>query len=131
MMCDFVTRTNWSNIESNYFANTIIIFNLSYCTNITITITFVNQPMLCCALFFFPLEMYPQKSGAIFHIDVYIVGIYTEAPKGINKLYHVKQLAVFQNKPFALQDSRINHHHHYWNKCMLIFVQINFCNHRA
>ncbi len=35
MMCDFVARTNWSNIESNYFVNTIIIFNLSYYTNIT------------------------------------------------------------------------------------------------
>ncbi len=35
MMCDFVARTNWSNIEINYFVNTIIIFNLSYYTNIT------------------------------------------------------------------------------------------------
>ncbi len=35
MMCDFIARTNWPNIESNYFVNTIIIFNLSYYTNIT------------------------------------------------------------------------------------------------
>jgi hypothetical protein len=34
MMCDFIARTNWSNIESNYFVDTIIIFNLSYYTNI-------------------------------------------------------------------------------------------------
>ena len=35
MMCDFIARTNWSNIGSNYFVNAIIIFNLSYYTNIT------------------------------------------------------------------------------------------------
>jgi hypothetical protein len=34
MMCDFIARTNWSNIESNCFVHTIIIFNLSYYTNI-------------------------------------------------------------------------------------------------
>ncbi len=34
MMCDFVARTNWLNIKSNYFVNTILIFNLSYYTNI-------------------------------------------------------------------------------------------------
>ncbi len=35
MMEDFIARTNWLNIKSNYFVNTIIIFNLSYYTNIT------------------------------------------------------------------------------------------------
>ncbi len=53
MMCDFITRTNWSNIESNYLVDTIIIFDLSYYTNIMITVTFVNQAMLCHAFFFF------------------------------------------------------------------------------
>jgi hypothetical protein len=53
MMCDLVARTNWSNIKSNYFVSIIIIFNLSYYRNITITVTFVNQPMLCRAFFSF------------------------------------------------------------------------------
>ncbi len=35
MMCDFIARTNLSNTESNYFVHTIIIFDLSYYTNIT------------------------------------------------------------------------------------------------
>ncbi len=65
MMCDFVARTNWSNIESNYFMDTIIIFNLSYYTNITITVTFFNQVTLCHAFSFFLPENYPHKSGAI------------------------------------------------------------------
>ncbi len=43
MMCYFVARTNWLNIKSNYFVNSIIIFNLSYYTNIPITVTFVNH----------------------------------------------------------------------------------------
>ncbi len=42
MMCNFVARTNWSNIESNYFMHTIIVFNLPYDTNVPITVTFVN-----------------------------------------------------------------------------------------
>ncbi len=33
-MCDFIARTNWLNIKSNYFLNTIIIFDLSYLKNI-------------------------------------------------------------------------------------------------
>ncbi len=53
MMCDFITRTNWSNIKSNYFVNTIIIFNHSYYTNITSTVTFVNHLTLCRAFLFF------------------------------------------------------------------------------
>ncbi len=101
MMCDFVARTNWSNIESNYFVNTIIIFNLSYYMNITITVTFVNQPTLFRAFFFFPPENYLHKSRAILHIDFYILSTHTEVFNSTNKLNHVKQLAVFQNKPFA------------------------------
>ncbi len=54
MMCDFISRTNWSNIESNYCVHTIIIFNLSYYTNITIIVTFMDQAILCRAFFFFP-----------------------------------------------------------------------------
>ncbi len=40
MMCDFIARINWPNIENNYFMDTIIIFDLSYYTNIMITVTF-------------------------------------------------------------------------------------------
>ncbi len=84
MMCDFVARTNWSNIKSNYFVNTIINFNLSYYTNITIIVTFVNQTMLCRAFSFYLPENYPHKSGAIFHINLYILSIHTEAPNSTN-----------------------------------------------
>ncbi len=72
MMCDFITRTNWSNIESNYFVHTMIIFDLSYYTNIMITVTFVNQVMLCRTFSFFSPENFPHRSGAIFHIDLYV-----------------------------------------------------------
>ncbi len=68
-MCDFIASTNWSNIKHNYFVDAIIIFDLSYYTNITITVTFVNQATLCHAFFFFSPENYPHKSGAIFHIE--------------------------------------------------------------
>jgi hypothetical protein len=95
-MCDFVARTNWSNIESNYFVNTIIIFNLSYYTNITITVTFVNHLMLCRAFLFFSPKYHPHKSCTIFHIDLYMCNILTEVSNGTNKLNHVKQLAVFK-----------------------------------
>ncbi len=100
-MCDFVARTNWSNIEINYFVDTIIIFDLSYYMNITITVTLVNQAMLCgCAFFFFPPKYYLHKSCTIFHIDLYVFNIHTEISNGTNKLYHVKWLAIFQNKSF-------------------------------
>ncbi len=128
MMCDFIARTNWSNIESNYFVNTIIIFNLSYNTNIMITVTFVNQTMLCRAFFFFLPENYPHKSGAIFHINLYMLSIHTEVPNSTNKFNHVKRSAVFQNKPFAFPDNRMNHLRRYWNKRMLTIVKITFCN---
>jgi hypothetical protein len=52
--------------------DTIIIFNLSHYTNITITITFVKQVMLCRAFSFDSPENYPDKTGAIFHIDLYV-----------------------------------------------------------
>ncbi len=131
MMCDFVARTNWSNTKSNYFMNTIIIFNLSYYMNITITITFVNQPMLCRVFFIFPPENYPHKSHAIFHINLYILSIHTEVSNSTNKLNLMKQLAIFQNKPLAFGDSRMNHLCPYWDKCMLTIVEITFCNSRA
>ncbi len=35
MTCNFIARTKWSNIKSNYFVDAIIIFDLSYYTNIT------------------------------------------------------------------------------------------------
>jgi hypothetical protein len=122
-MCDFVTRTNRSNIKSNYFVNTIIILNLSYYMNITITmITFVNQLMLCLAFIFFRPKNYLHKSRFIFHINHYILNIHTEVPKSTNKLYHMKWLTVFQNKPFAFQDTGMNHLCHYWDKHMLTIV---------
>ncbi len=123
MMCDFIARTNWSNIKSNYLVNAIIIFNVSHYTNITITVTFVNQPTLCRTFFFFPAKYYLHKSHAIFHINLYILNIHMEVPKSTNKLNHVKQLAIFQNEPSTFPDSRINHLCHYWNKCMLPIVQ--------
>jgi hypothetical protein len=96
MMCDFVARTNWSNIKSNYFLDTIIIFHLSYYTNITITVIFVKQAMLCRAFSFVSPENYPHKSGAIFHINLYVFNIPTEIPNCANKLNHVKRLASFK-----------------------------------
>jgi hypothetical protein len=122
MMCDFIARTNWSNIESNYFVDTIIILDLSYYTNITATVTSVKQAMLCCAFSFVSPENYPHKSGAIFHIDLYVLIIPTEISNGTHKLYHVKRPAVFQNKPFRIPNSRMNHLCCDWNKRMLTIV---------
>ncbi len=130
-MCDFVARTNWSNIESNYFVDTIIIFNLSYYTDIMITVTFVNQAMLCRAFFFFPPKYYLHKSCTIFHIDLYVFNIHTEISNGTNKLNHVKRSAVFQNKPFGIPNGRMNHLCCHWNKRMLTIVQNIFYNPRA
>ncbi len=99
-MCDFIARTNWSNTESNFFVDTIVIFNLSYYTNITITVTFLNQATLCRAFLFYPPKYYSHKSCTIFHIDLYVFNIHMEISNGTNELYYVKWLAVFQNKPF-------------------------------
>jgi hypothetical protein len=118
-MCDFIARTNWSNIESNYFVDTIIIFDFSYYTNISITVTFVKQAMLCRAFSFVFPDNYPLKSGAIFHINLYVFIIPTEISNGTHKLYHVKQPAVYQNQPFQIPYNRMNHLCHYWNKRML------------
>jgi hypothetical protein len=126
MMCDFVARTNWSNIKSNYFLNTIIIFDHSYYMNIMITVTFMNQPVLCRAFFFFPPKYYLHKSCAIFHINMYIPNIYTQFCNGTNELNHMMLLAVFQNKPSAFPDSRKNHPCRYWNKRMLTLFKTPF-----
>jgi hypothetical protein len=126
MMCDFISRTNWSNIKSNYFAHTIIIFDLSYYTNITITVIFMNQPKLCRAFFFFSPKYYSHKSYTIFHIDLYVFNIHTKIPNDTNKLDHVKWSAVFQNKPFGIPYRRINHLCRHWNKRMLTIVQNPF-----
>ncbi len=131
MMCDFIARTNWSNIESNYFVNTIIIFNLSYYMNVRVTITFVNQTTMCRAFSLVPPKNYLHKSRAIFHIDLYVFSIHTEVPDSTNKLYHMKRSAIVQNKPFTFQDSRMNHLCQYWNKCMLTIIQYTFCNRHA
>ncbi len=128
MICDFVARTNRSNIKSNYFVNTVIIFNLSYYTNVIFTVTFVNQPTLCRAFIFFLPQNYQHKYHAIFHIDHYILNIHTEVPDSTNKLNHMKRSAVFQNKPFAFGGSGMNHLCHYWDKCMLTIVWVTFFN---
>ncbi len=127
-MCDFIARTNWSKIKSNYFVHTIIIFNLSYYTYITITVTFMNQPMLCHAFFFFPPKYYLHKSCTIFHINLYVFNIHTEIPNGTNKLNHVKRSAVFQNEPFGIPYRRMNHLCRDWNKRMLTIVWNTICN---
>jgi hypothetical protein len=128
MMCDFIARTNWSNIESNYFVDTIIIFDLSYYMNVTITVTFMNNLTLCRAFFLFFPKYNPHKSHTIFHINLYLFNIHMEIPNGTIKLNHVKRLAVFQNKPFRIPYGRMNHPCHDWNKCTLTIVQNNLCN---
>jgi hypothetical protein len=125
-MCNFVARTNWSNIESNYFMHTIIVFNLPYDTNVTITVTFFNQVMLSRTFILFLPENYPHKSSAIFQIDLYVFDIHTEIPSGTHKLHHLKRLAVFQNEPFTIPYGGINHLCRHWNKLMLTIVQNTF-----
>jgi hypothetical protein len=49
-------------------------------------------------------------------------------PNGTNKLNHVKQSAVFQNKPFGIPYGRMNHLCRDWNKRMLTIVQNTFYN---
>ncbi len=123
MMCDFDARTNWSNIKSNYFVNTIIIFNLSYYTNITITVTFVNHLTLCHAFFFFSPKYHPHKSCTIFHINLYVFNILTEVSNGTNKLNHVKRSALFKNKSLGIPCGNMNHPCRDWNKRMLTIIQ--------
>ncbi len=127
MMCNFVARTNWSNIKSNYFMHLIIVFNLPYYTNVTNTITFVNQVTLSCTFLLFPPENYPHKSGTIIQINLYVFYMHTEISNGTRKLfYHVKWSAVFLNEPFAIPYGRMNHLHRHWNKCMLTIIQNTF-----
>ena len=118
-MCNFIARTNWSNIESNYFVHTIIVFDLPYYTNVTITVTFVNQVTLCCAFVLFSPENYPHKSGAIFQVDLYVFVMHTEIPNRTHKLHHVKRLAVFQDEPFTILYGGMNQFYRHWNKRML------------
>ncbi len=122
MMCDFIARTNWSNIKSKYFMDAIIIFNLSYYMNTAITVTFVNQATLCSAFFCFPPKYYLHTFCTIFHIDLYVFNIHMEISNGTNKLNYVKRLAVFQNKPFGIPYGRMNHLCHHWNSvCSPLF----------
>jgi hypothetical protein len=51
-----------------------------------ITVTFIKQATLCHAFSFISSENYLHKSGAIFHIDLYVFNILTEIPNGTNKL---------------------------------------------
>ncbi len=126
MMCYFVARTNWSNIESNYFMHSIIVLNLPYYTNVTTTITFINQVMLSRTFLLFPQENYPHKSGAIFQVNLYLFDVHTKISNGSHKLHHVKRSAVFQDKPFAILYGGMNHFHCHRNKCMLAIIQITF-----
>ncbi len=131
MMCGFIARTNWLNIKSNYFVNTIIIFNLSYYTNIAITVTFVNHLVLCHAFLFFSPKYHLHKSCTIFHINLYVFNILTEVSNSTNKFNHVKWLAVFLNKPFGIPYGTMNHPCHDWNKRMLAIIQSTSFNRRA
>jgi hypothetical protein len=131
MMCNFVARTNWSNIESNYFMHTKIVFNLPYDTNVMITVTFINQVMLSHTFLLLSPENYPHKSSAIFQINVYVFDIHMEIPNSTHKLHHVKQVAVFQNEPFTIPYGRINHLCRHWNKRMLTIVQNTFYSRRT
>jgi hypothetical protein len=81
--------------------------------------------------FLFSKKYYPHKSRTIFHIDLYILSMYMEVPNGTNELYHVKRLVIFQNKPFWIPYSRMNHLCHVWNKRMLTIVQNTLCNRHA
>jgi hypothetical protein len=130
-MCNFIARTNRSNIESNYFIHTIIVFDLPNYTNVTITVTFINQAMLCHTFVLFLPENDPQQSGAIFQIDLYVFFIHTEIPNGTNKLNHVERSSVFQNEPFAIPYGRMNHLCCHWNKHVLTIVQNTFYSRRA
>jgi hypothetical protein len=123
MMCDFVARTNWSNIKSNYLVNTIIIFNLSFYTNIAITVTFVNHLMLCRAFLFFSPKYHLHKSCTIFHIDLYLFNILTEVSNSTNKFNHVKWMAVLKKKTFRIPYGTINHPCRDWNERMLTIIQ--------
>ncbi len=122
MMCYFIARTNWSNIESNYFMHSIIVRNLPYYTNVTITVTFVNQVTLGHTFFLFPPKNYPQKSGAIFQVDLYMFVMRMEISNRTHKLHRVKRSAVFQDEPFATLYGRMNHFHRHWNKRMLTIM---------
>ncbi len=77
MMCVFIARTNQSNIESNYFVDTIITINLSYYKNIMITVTFINQAMLCHA-FFFSLQSITRTSPVPSSTSICMCLIFTQ-----------------------------------------------------
>ncbi len=96
-----------------------------------ITVSFVKQAMLCRAFSIIYPENYPHKSGAIFHIDLYVFNIPTKISNGTNKLNHVKRPAVFQNEPFWILYGRMNHLCCDWNKRMLTIIRNIFCNPRA
>jgi hypothetical protein len=104
----------------------MIVLNLPYYTNVTITVTFINQVMLSRTFLLFPPVNYPHKSGAIFQVDLYMFDMHTKIPNGTHKLHHVKRLAVFQDEPFTIPYGGMNHLHRYWNKRMLTIIQITF-----
>jgi hypothetical protein len=60
-----------------------------------ISVTFINQVTLGRTFFLFQPKNYPQKSGAIFQVDLYVFVVRTEVPNGTHKLHHVKRLALF------------------------------------
>jgi hypothetical protein len=83
-----------------------------------------------CIHFFYP-ENYSHKSGAIFHINLYVFYIQTEIPNGTNKFNHVKRSVVFQNELLTIPHGRINHLCCHWNKRMLTIVQNTFYSQRT
>ncbi len=84
--------------------------------------SFVNQVTLGRTFFLFPPKNCSQKSGAIFQVNLYVFVMHTEIPNDTHKLHHVKRLAVFQDKLFAIPYGRMNHFHRHWNKRMLTIM---------
>jgi hypothetical protein len=82
--------------------------------------------MLTRTFLLFSPENYPHKSGAIFQINLYVFDIHTEIPNGTHKLHHVKRVAIFQNKPFTIPYSRMNHICRHWNKRVLTLFKTLF-----
>ncbi len=102
--------------------HSIIVRNLPYYTNVMITVTFVNQVTLSRTFFLFPQKNYPQKSGAIFQVNLYVFVKHTKIPNRTHKLHYVKRLAIFQDEPFAILYGGMNHFHRHWNKRMLTIM---------
>ncbi len=127
-MCDFVARTNWSNIESKLFCrhhNNLQPLLLHEYNNYFYILQSSDTVLYNL---FFPPKYYLHKSCTIFHINLYVFNIHTEISNVTNELYHVKRSPIFQNKPFQIPYNRMNHLCRDWNKRMLTIVRNTICN---